>query len=496
MAAARTDLVRVTVETPDRRVDVALPDRVPVATLLPALLAAGGDELADRGALHAGWVLRGTTGTPIDTGQGLADQGVRDGDVLCLGYADESWPELDYDDAVEVIALGASRRGRRWDGRATRVAAIVAAVVLYAAAIVAIASAGPPWTVPTVAAFAFGALLIAAAVVAARAYRDVGVGTLLGALALPYAFLGGALAGSSLAGSAGSLAGSTRSLAGGAHEPLASLANTPAELAVGSVVVIVFAIAAVLGVGRVRPAFVAAGVAGLSGLVDAVVGLSATPVRAAAVVLGILVLFAGLVPSLAARLGGLPRPRVAASSTPGSALTGADPYEATDGPARRARSGPVDTGALFAAVSRTDDMLTGLLIGVAIAAAAAAVVLAVGGGWPGRLLLLAAAGAFALRGRMYAALRHRAVVLVTAGLVAAPLVGVGIFAGAAALPLAAVLGVAGLITIGIGAANTDEERAPSLGRLADLAELVSLAAIVPLVCVVLGLYARLRGLHL
>ncbi|HKE67227.1 MAG TPA: type VII secretion integral membrane protein EccD [Micromonosporaceae bacterium] len=489
MAAARTDLVRVTVETPDRRVDVALPDRVPVATLLPALLAAGGDELADRGALHAGWVLRGTTGTPIDTGQGLADQGVRDGDVLCLGYADESWPELDYDDAVEVIALGASRRGRRWDGRATRAAAIVAAVVLYAAAIVAIGSSGPPWTVPTVAAFAFGALLIAASVVAARAYRDVGVGTLLGALALPYAFLGGALAGHSLAGAA-------HSVTGGAREPLTSLANTPAELAVGSVVVIVFAIAAALGVGRVRPAFVAAGVAGFGGLVDAIVGLSATPVRAAAVVLGVLVLFAGLVPSLAARLGGLPRPRVAAPPATGAALAGADPYESTDGLSSRARSGPVDTSALFTAVSRTDDMLTGLLIGVALAAAAAAVVLAVGGGWPGRLLLLAAAGAFALRGRMYAALRHRAVVLATAGLVAAPLVGVGIFAGAAALPLAAVIGVAGLITIGLGAANGDEERTPHLGRLADLAEVVSLAAIVPLVCVVLGLYARLRGLHL
>jgi hypothetical protein len=65
------------------------------------------------------------------------------------------------------------------------------------------------------------------------------------------------------------------------------------------------------------------------------------------------------------------------------------------------------------------------------------------------------------------------------------------------LLIAAVFGIAGLITIGLGAG----ERAggpvsPYLGRLADLAEVLSLAAIVPLVCVVLGLYSRLRGLHL
>jgi hypothetical protein len=140
--------------------------------------------------------------------------------------------------------------------------------------------------------------------------------------------------------------------------------------------------------------------------------------------------------------------------------------------------------------------LTGLLAGVGIATAASAAVIAVGGGWPGRLLLLSAAGAIALRARMYAAVRHRTAALVTAGLAAAPLIAVGLFAGSAALLIAAVFGIAGLITIGLGAG----ERAggpvsPYLGRLADLAEVLSLAAIVPLVCVVLGLYSRLRGLH-
>jgi hypothetical protein len=215
------------------------------------------------------------------------------------------------------------------------------------------------------------------------------------------------------------------------------------------------------------------------------------------------VLFAGLAPAVAARLGGLPRPpgtgvqstgtRAAPSTTALGRGALARPGESGPG----SRSGPVDTDLLFAAVSRTDDMLTGLLTGVAIATAASAAVIAGGGGWPGRLLLLSAAGAIALRARMYAAVRHRTVALVTAGLAAAPLIAVGLFAGSAALLVAAAFGIVGLITIGLGAG----ERAggpvsPYLGRLADLAEVLSLAAIVPLVCVVLGLYSRLRGLHL
>jgi len=490
VATTGTDLVRVTVQTPDRRVDVALPERVPVATLLPALLAAGGEELADRGALHAGWVLRRVSGGAFDTGHGLVDQGVHDGDVLCLGFADENWPELDYDDAVEAIAIGAGRRGRRWDAPASRVASIVATVALYAGALIAVGSAGPPWTLVSVSAMVFGALLVAAAVVAARAYRDVRIGTLLSALALPYAFLGGVLAG-------GSLGPDGRS-------PIHALATMPGQVAAGALAVVAFAIAAAVGVGRVRPVFVAAIVAGVSGLVYATVGLSATPVRAASVTLGLVVLFAGFAPAVAARIGGLPRPPgtgVQPTGTPAARSTTsldrgtlvARSGESDPG----SRSGPVDTDLLFAAVSRTDDMLTGLLVGVGIATAASAAVIAVGGGWPGRLLLLSAAGATALRARMYAAIRHRTAALVTAGLAAAPLVAVGRFAGSAALLVAAVFGIVGLITIGLGAGHrAGGPVSPYLGRLADLAEVLSLAAIVPLVCVVLGLYSRLRGLHL
>lgn len=471
MTSIDTELVRITVQTRDRRTDVAVPERVPVATLLPALLAAGGADLADRGAMHAGWVLRRITGGAFDTGLGLVDQGVRDGDVLCLGLADEDWPDLDYDDVVEAIAAGAERRGRRWDGRATRVASIATAVMIYAGALVAVANTGPPRTLVT-AGFLFAALLVVAAVVAARAHRDAGVATLLGSVALPYAFLGGAAAGGAIGGSP--------------HAAFYSLGDGPAALAVGCLAMIAFALLAAVGVGRPQPAFVAVLAVGAAGLVNAATELWTSPIRAAGVTLGVTVLLAGLAPGVAARFGGLPRPRVPESTEAGAQRRSPVP-----------RTGPVDSDALFAAVARTDDMLMGLLVGIAVITVATSTVLAIRGGWPGRLLVAAAAGSFAFRARSYAALRHRTAVLVTAGLAGAPLMAIAVFAGTGALLVAAVLGVAGLVISAVGASErAGQQRPPHLGRLGDVLEMVSLAAVVPIVCVVLGLYARLRGLHL
>jgi len=161
------------------------------------------------------------------------------------------------------------------------------------------------------------------------------------------------------------------------------------------------------------------------------------------------------------------------------------------------RIGPVDNDVLFAAVSRTDDMLTGLLVGIAVVAAATSTVLTIGGGLPGRALVVAAAGVFAFRARTYGALRHRTAVLVAAGLAGTPLLAMAVFARSGGLLVAIVFGVAGLVTISVGAGERGGQQwSPHLGRLGDLLEMASLAAVVPIVCIVLGLYARLRGLHL
>ena len=78
---------RVTIVAPTRRVDVALPEDVPLAELLPELLRLVGTPApalaAGAAALH-GYVLTGVDGTALDTAAALAEQGVVPGGVLRL----------------------------------------------------------------------------------------------------------------------------------------------------------------------------------------------------------------------------------------------------------------------------------------------------------------------------------------------------------------------------------------------------------------------------
>src|SRR5689334_14628733 len=65
-------LARVTVTAPKRRIDVALPDGVLIAELLPHLLRHAGEELADEGEGHGGWALRRSTGGALEPNRSLS----------------------------------------------------------------------------------------------------------------------------------------------------------------------------------------------------------------------------------------------------------------------------------------------------------------------------------------------------------------------------------------------------------------------------------------
>src|SRR3954470_7555980 len=138
-------LARVTISAPQRRVDVALPEHVPLAELLPEVLRHAGEGLADDGEKHGGWVLRRTDGVALVTAQGLYPQGVRDGEVLHLVPARDNWPELEYDDVVEAIAEGARPRATPGPPASTRSATLAAGAVLLALGLIAVLVAGPAW---------------------------------------------------------------------------------------------------------------------------------------------------------------------------------------------------------------------------------------------------------------------------------------------------------------------------------------------------------------
>jgi hypothetical protein len=130
---------RVTVVAPTRRVDVALPEDVPLAELLPEILRLAGDPLPTPTAVAAaltGYVLTGEDGTALDTSVTLTDQGVVHGGVLRLRRADDTPEPAVHDDIADAVAEAVIAGGAQWSTAALRVTAL--AVVAVASALGAV----------------------------------------------------------------------------------------------------------------------------------------------------------------------------------------------------------------------------------------------------------------------------------------------------------------------------------------------------------------------
>jgi type VII secretion integral membrane protein EccD len=439
-------LTRITVASPQRRVDIVLPDEVPLAELMPDLVQRAGDGLADQGQQHGGWALHRFGGTRIAATESMAAAGVRDGEVLHLMPARTAWPEPEYDDVVDEIAVRARQLGPRWSGAATRVAGILAAgAVLVAGLLPPVGAAGAG--APTL---GLAAVLLAAGILAARAYGEALVGVALAAYSLPVAFVGGL-------------------------HVLGSGPLTASDLIVAATALTVWAVTGAIGAGGGLWIFVGGAAAGLLGSAAAMAATGTDAARAAALLLVVAVAGATLAPSLAIRLGRLPLPVVTLPAD-------ADPATLASRPA---------ADRLLAAVVRTDAMLTGLLAGVAAAATGAAWVLASAGA-AARVLTLVAGLALLLRARLLATVRQRAPLLAggTAVLLAPFATGAWDLGGLAVPALA--VAVVGLAAAGV----RYRRRAPSpyLGRAADIAEALCLVSVVPIAAAVLGLYSATRGL--
>ncbi|MFC5940916.1 type VII secretion integral membrane protein EccD [Micromonospora harpali] len=458
-------LARVTISAPQRRVDVALPEQVPLAELLPEVLRHAGEGLADDGERHGGWVLRRTDGAVLATAQALLPQGVRDGEVLHLVPARAQWPELEYDDVVEAIVDGARRRGAAWSPAATRCAALAGAAVPLGVGLLAVLAAGrgPGWPV----AGGVAVLLTVAGAVASRAYGDGATGATLGGYALPYAFAAGALAVSS-------------------GDPVGPVAPLPwlgaPELLAGAVSLLLVAVLGLLGVASRARVFVAGATVGAGGALAALGGLTLTAGGAAAVLLCALVFALGALPLLAIRLGKMPLPPI---TLPGDGGPGAD----------AARDLP-DRARVHAAVARTEEMLTGMLLGHAVLVAGAVVVLVTAGGVAGRLLVAVVCAVLLLRSRLFVAVRHR-VPPVVAGLAGAVLLGGVLAVGSGPVGrLALAVGGLAVALLAVAAGTTYAQRpaSPYLGRAADLVDTALVVSVVPVACAVLDLYEQARGL--
>jgi type VII secretion integral membrane protein EccD len=149
-----------------------------------------------------------------------------------------------------------------------------------------------------------------------------------------------------------------------------------------------------------------------------------------------------------------------------------------------------------ALVIRSDQLLTGMLLGTALVAAVSELVLAADGGVSEVLLTSIVAVAYLLRARIFPTVRQR-LPLLAAGLVGLSALALGSGVLEPPLPLVALLpGLVFVATLVAAAGLTYSRRQPSpyLGRFADIFDVLLLVLVVPVACSVLGLFGFARGI--
>lgn len=134
--AVASGLVRVTVTSGTRRVDLVLPGAVPVAELLPELARSVG--LLDPATVHGGYRVGTADGRRLDPDAGLTLQGIEDGGLLTVTAGVDDPPPRVYDDVVEAMSDVVEHDLRPWQAASGRRTALLAAglfLVLGAAAL-------------------------------------------------------------------------------------------------------------------------------------------------------------------------------------------------------------------------------------------------------------------------------------------------------------------------------------------------------------------------
>jgi type VII secretion integral membrane protein EccD len=134
------DLCRITVHGPDGRADLAIPSAAPFGLLVPVLarhVNRGQDEGRD-------WVLQRLGEPPLNLDTTPEQAELHDGDVLYLRAAEAPIPELTYDDLADGIADAIAARPDRWRPESTRRTLLGLATLAAVALGVATLFAGGP----------------------------------------------------------------------------------------------------------------------------------------------------------------------------------------------------------------------------------------------------------------------------------------------------------------------------------------------------------------
>ncbi|MEU7467504.1 type VII secretion integral membrane protein EccD [Streptomyces sp. NPDC044984] len=456
-------LCRLTVRAPARTVDLAVPSDVPVADLLPTVIGYGGEDLAESGLEHGGWILQRLGGPPLDPESTLNSLGLRDGEELYLRPHTEALPEVHLDDLVDGISTSMQRRPHGWSAEASRRLLHGLAVAVLVVGLILLALPGAPGWVRSLTAAVIGMLLVAGAGSATRAVGDSGAGALLGLVAGPYfALAGWLLPGGDLGGADG-------------HAVLGARLLTACAGGGGA------AVLALAAVGMYPALFLGQATLAVAGALGAGLVLAGLEVEEASnVVAVVVVLFGGFVPSLSFRLAGMRMPPLPTNVQ--QLQEGIDPYPAAQVEERSTLADGWMTAFYGAIGILCLPCLTGLLVSADPAEICTVIALSL-------LLLLHSRGL----GNVWQRLS-----LTTAGAWGAVLL---TFAAARTVGggdrLALIAGLMGLAVVVVVASWTVPGRRllPYWGRAAELLHSLAAFSLIPLLLWSVGLYGYLRGLN-
>ena len=465
--AAAAGLCRVTVISPRKRVDLALPAHVPFAELFPGIALYAGLDRAAVAQAPEGWALQRLGEPPFDPPSTPAQAGVADGELLYLRPWLRALPAAVSDDIADEIAAVHDGPGR-WSAPDGRSLALGTAAAALAAAAVILFRSGPPWTRPTLIAGLLAAMLLAAGAAISRAGRDTAAGAVLGYAALPLAFAAGLFA------------------------PLGPLPLTPVRpvvLLTGFVLLAVAALVAATAIADGLAVFAGVAVAAVFGAVGAVLawqwpGLTAA--GAAGLVSTPALALTPLIPAAAFRLARLPLsavPTTAEDLRDDALMDSTEPWA----------GGPeVDVRERAAAADR---FVTGAVSGLGLLGAGAAIVLSLNHSGLAPVLAAALGCALLLRSRVFRGRAQRLWLLIPGfgGLIALAVAQAGRSQPAAGLALLALAGAAA-IAGGVAVRRPGRGLSPFWSRAADLADTVLIISLVPLTLAVAGVFGLLHGL--
>ncbi|MEW2620076.1 type VII secretion integral membrane protein EccD [Streptomyces sp. NPDC048106] len=473
---------RVTIVAPDSRIDVALPDDVPVADLYPEILRLS--QQSPGSGAPVGYHLVRTDGTVLDSARSFAAQRILDGELLTLRPFAESLPPAVFDDVAEAVASAVTKQHRLWHGDLTRAAGLVGGGVLPALLAFVAWTADPRHDMHGLAgilAAVTGVLLVVLSCVRARVYTDRGSAVALGLGALPNLGVAGS---GLLALSDGEGIGRLQFLLACAAVLVAALVLTlSSPHGDGPFVAFVFASAVALVV-----VFVAT-----------LVHWSATEMAAvcAPVAVGAL----AFLPGMSMRFARLPIGFENPSSGTSRSAYGTE----------SAAPEPVDTGRIEAQARRGHELLVGLVGGCALLAVGAAAVLGFSADLWAQLLALATGIAMLMRAGLFRYTAQVAPVL-AAGLSCLVLLGLGLalnppqdvmreaLAGDRAgldlrtIWLIAAIAAAAAVVTALGLILPRGGLTPFWGRFLEICEGFVLLTLIPLALAVFDVYASARAM--